>query len=243
MAEIALETPLIKNWSIYKIVNPKGRVYIGITSNLKKRIAYYRNNSCKDQSLLYKSISKYGFDNHSFCVIDQFESDCNAAMGKEIFWIRTYMSNINAFKEANGLNLTRGGQGTLGVLFSAERRENLRRKATGRKHTEEQKKKIGDAKRGKPGIKGRKWSDEERKRRAITFKRGKVTEEQRMEYAARNLKIRGRPVIEYNQEGDAIKEYASIKIAAKSLGVNRNTLSYQLSGKQISTKTYIVKYK
>lgn len=37
------------NFTIYKIVNPNGAVYVGKTNNYKKRLNYYRNNNCEGQ--------------------------------------------------------------------------------------------------------------------------------------------------------------------------------------------------
>jgi len=51
-------------WTIYKIINPKGRIYIGKTNNFKKRLGDYRNVNCSNQKLVYKSLKKYGFQNH-----------------------------------------------------------------------------------------------------------------------------------------------------------------------------------
>ena len=38
-----------KKWVIYKITSPSNRIYIGITSNLKKRLSYYKNNNSTGQ--------------------------------------------------------------------------------------------------------------------------------------------------------------------------------------------------
>lgn len=41
---------------IYKITNPKGKIYIGQSIDIDKRINTYRLMHCKDQKLLYNSI-------------------------------------------------------------------------------------------------------------------------------------------------------------------------------------------
>jgi hypothetical protein len=51
---------------IYYIENPKGKIYIGSTNNFARRKRQYRNGSCKDQIKIYRSIMKYGWDNHNF---------------------------------------------------------------------------------------------------------------------------------------------------------------------------------
>lgn len=54
---------------IYKIINPKGFVYIGQTKNFKKRIKCYENIKCFKQHLIFNSINKYGWESHSCKII------------------------------------------------------------------------------------------------------------------------------------------------------------------------------
>jgi group I intron endonuclease len=55
---------------IYKIVSPKGKVYIGSTSNFKKRYLQYRSmSSTSTQYKLKHSFKKYGFENHVFTIV------------------------------------------------------------------------------------------------------------------------------------------------------------------------------
>lgn len=54
---------------IYKITNPKGKVYIGQSVELEKRLNYYKYFNCKNQTKLYNSFKKYGVENHIFEII------------------------------------------------------------------------------------------------------------------------------------------------------------------------------
>jgi predicted GIY-YIG superfamily endonuclease len=56
---------------IYKLTNPKGEVYIGATTNLKKRMTLYRTSisSAKNQRDLYKSIMTWGIENHKLDIL------------------------------------------------------------------------------------------------------------------------------------------------------------------------------
>jgi hypothetical protein len=56
---------------IYKITNPKGRVYIGQAVNIYKRKQSYEKLKCKGQPRLYASLVKYGFSEHIFEVAEQ----------------------------------------------------------------------------------------------------------------------------------------------------------------------------
>lgn len=106
----------MKNWYLYKIINNNGEVYIGCTQNLERRVRQYKQmgDTLKKQKRLYESLLKYGFEQHDIQVIENFQGDQLEAESKEIFWIRTYMSNYNKWPEVNGLNLTDGGKGAFG---------------------------------------------------------------------------------------------------------------------------------
>ena len=56
---------------IYKIVSPSGKVYIGQTVNYKVRYRKYKSLNCKKQIRLYNSFLKYGFNNHTFNIIEE----------------------------------------------------------------------------------------------------------------------------------------------------------------------------
>ena len=57
---------------IYKITNPKGKVYIGQSININKRFKQYQSlcNS-KSQIKLNRSLNKYGIKNHTFEIIEE----------------------------------------------------------------------------------------------------------------------------------------------------------------------------
>ena len=113
----------IRDWVIYKITSPSGRVYIGKTTNFSYRQSFYRNKNCKQQPLIRKSLVKYGYEAHKVEIIDQFKSGNDFSSGKEMFWIRSYMSNVSKWPEQRGLNLTDGGQGGVGKKMSDENRK------------------------------------------------------------------------------------------------------------------------
>ena len=58
---------------IYKITNPKGKTYIGQSVNIEKRWNRYKNlipKDCIGQPLIYRSLIKYGVENHIFEIIE-----------------------------------------------------------------------------------------------------------------------------------------------------------------------------
>ena len=61
---------------IYKIESPSGKVYIGQSRNLLKRISEYKClHLIKRQPLIFRSIKKYGFDSHTFKIIVELPID------------------------------------------------------------------------------------------------------------------------------------------------------------------------
>ncbi|MBC7654367.1 MAG: hypothetical protein H7098_07835 [Oligoflexus sp.] len=83
---------------IYKITSPSGRIYVGQTCNLRKRLNHYRSLLCKKQPKLYNSFMKYGYDNHKIEVI----IECNIDMLN--YFEHKYQIHFKCIKE--GLNLT-----------------------------------------------------------------------------------------------------------------------------------------
>lgn len=189
----------IRNWVIYKLTNPSGSVYVGKSCRFKARMLNYKNKSggCNQQPILYNSLVKYGFDSHKLEIIEEFKSNVSYADGKEMFWIRTYMSNINAWRNNGGMNLTNGGGGAPGNVWSQESRDKLSKSHKGKKispeqraymsqyftanpskaflgkkHTDETKRKMSKDRTGKPNYKlrGYKHSDETRLKSSIAHK-------------------------------------------------------------------------
>jgi group I intron endonuclease len=83
---------------IYKITSPSGKIYIGQSVDIKKRFYRYKRLECSKQSKLYCSLLSYGFNAHTFDIIEE----CTMEMlnERERYWQDFY----NVLSE-NGLNL------------------------------------------------------------------------------------------------------------------------------------------
>jgi len=156
---------------VYKVTNAiNGKVYIGQTiQSFSSRIKDHRN--CQDRLghlALYRAFRKYGFENFVFEVI------CHAQNKEALDAMeKMYIQRFRAMNPRFGYNMTYGGEGgkhppeiRIKISSSLKGRihsEQSRRKLSqalkgkytgeqsswwGRKHTEEEKKKIGSAQVG-----------------------------------------------------------------------------------------------
>ena len=63
---------------IYKIVSPSNKVYIGQAVDILNRLKRYKNLNCKSQCKIYESLKFYGYENHTFEIIEECsEKDLN----------------------------------------------------------------------------------------------------------------------------------------------------------------------
>lgn len=130
--------------SIYKILSPSNKIYIGQTRNFKSRISSYKNLRCASQHALHNSLIKYGFDAHKISILEEYSDITPQAIinSREIFF-------IELFKKENKplLNIALGGYGG---LVSEETKEKLRIRQTGKKYSQESRQKMSQKKLGKP---------------------------------------------------------------------------------------------
>jgi group I intron endonuclease len=112
---------------IYKITSPSTKVYIGQSIDIEKRFKYYKRKSCVGQTILLRSLNKYGVENHIFEIIEE----CNI----ELLNIRErYWQDFYKVLE-NGLNC---------ILTKTKDKSGV-----GIKHTESTKLKISNSNKGK----------------------------------------------------------------------------------------------
>ena len=105
--------------SIYKIQFPNGKHYIGLTTtSLKQRTNEHKNCAKKDDTkCLYCALRKYEMvDTLELIEIDTADT-LEELCKKEIEYIIKYNSY---YKNENGYNMTYGGEGTNGYVFTEE---------------------------------------------------------------------------------------------------------------------------
>ncbi len=149
-------------YCIENIIN--GMRYIGKTVDLINRFCGHRSELNKNKhpnSYLQNAWNKYGEENFRFYVLEYAEREKLADLEK--LYISLYKTNNRKY----GYNLTDGGEGTLGLIFTEEHRRKLSEKRKGRKASEETKNKM----------KGRKKTDEERRKLSLANKGKKISPE------------------------------------------------------------------
>lgn len=156
---------------IYKITSPSGKVYIGQSVNIKKRIYAYKSLACKEQPILYRSFVKYGVENHVFEVVEHCEFD--QLNTRERYWQELY-----EVIGKNGLNCQYTNTKEKKIIVSESTKEKHRKRcgenhpSWGKKRTQEQRERMSKAKRN---IKKGPMSEETKKKLSIAKKGKKST--------------------------------------------------------------------
>ena len=222
-----------------------GKRYVGITS-CKPEIRWKNGFGYSDQLPIGRAFRKYGWNSftHEIIASDLSEDEAKAL---EIKLIAEWKTQDPDF----GYNICAGGEGVVGWHPS-----------------EETKKKIGDANKGKFGDKnpnfGHKWTDE-MKSAASKKKKGKMSEETRRkisetaktrvgeknsffgkthtdETKEKLAAIRRRPVHMFDQNAVLLNTYPSINDAAEDTGVNKVGISNCCRGKTRTSGGFVWQY-
>lgn len=86
---------------IYKITNPKGKIYIGQSIDIERRFKEYQDlRACKDSKKLYYSLTKYEPKNHIFEVLEECEE--KFLEEREVYYINLYNSIQKGLNIKNG---------------------------------------------------------------------------------------------------------------------------------------------
>ena len=222
---------------IYKITNPEGKIYIGLSKNVILRWSHYKNGSSMgSNSLLKNSLKKYGYEKHIFEIKEYIESQSNLTdqqngkilRERERYWINFYQSDII------GLNQNRGGCGTS-------------------KHSLESKQKISESLKGKPkpsnfGENRKKWQhSEEWKEKISKALKGKPSSLKGKDRSYKGRispnKGNGKSILQYDKNMNFIQEYTSLQKASQILNIPQPCISECLREKHKTAGGYIWKYK
>lgn len=206
-----------KNRVIYCLTFPSGKNYIGQTSEiLRNRIQRhcagafyeYRENYGSKKC---RAIRKYKAFKVSVLYECKEEDNINEW---EIYFIKKY-NTYNA-----GYNSTIGGEGTLGYHL-----------------TEETKKKISEAHKGKT------VSEETKAKMSIRMKDNNYSKDRPKELLDRIAKARQKKVLQFSLEDEFTKEWDCSKTASEYLGIDKTGIARVCRGLRPTAGGYKWKYK
>jgi group I intron endonuclease len=211
---------------IYKITNPKGKIYIGKSINIIRRFKQYIRLNISPIKLKY-SIQKYGVDNHQFEIIEECIKD--KLDEREIYWIHYYNSTNN------GLNIGLGGEGgNMTDETKLKLSKTWKNKSKKDLKIINEKRRLGNIGKKKPGAGRGKYTLDE-----------KIALGKRSYYKNEFFLKKCRKIIimldKYTLE--PLREFQSISEAANFIGVKQGTLSGCLIGKSKTSGGYKWKYK
>lgn len=236
------------NIGIYKITSPSGKIYIGQSIQVKKRFEQYRYLDCKKQPKLFNSFKKYGPENHKFEIIE--ECSVEQLNEREIYWKKYY---LNLFNNNWKLVLFHELYDTGGGPRSEETKQKLKipkPQGFGEKISRIKKGHIcyKDYKRGeKIGLANSKPKPEgfglEQSKKLLGKKRSEETKQRMKKPKSKYKKREGKSILQYDLEGNFIKEWSSIKEAAKELKIGSGNIVEIIKGHIKHPKKHIFKYK
>ena len=116
---------------IYKITSPSGKIYIGQSSNIERRMIEHKYRSKTKNLKLYSSLRKYGIDNHKIDILflskDKYEKD-----RMESIYIKYYDTINNGLNHIDTLS---GGCGFSGKKHTEENVLKIKERMNGYKPT------------------------------------------------------------------------------------------------------------
>lgn len=171
-----------------------GKQYVGQTNNFKKREQDLMCDSVYSGGIIDKARAKYGVENFKHEILKECDTQ-----NELNYWEQYYIKELNT-KVPNGYNLTDGGGGRSGY-----------------KITDEQRKKMSEARKGCiPWNKGIPASEEQKKRHSQVMKGHIPWNKGISGYTTKKRKT----IYQYNLDGTLINIYDSVKEAAEKTNAN-----------------------
>jgi group I intron endonuclease len=225
---------------IYKITSPEKEIYIGQSINIKDRQERYGRLGCKRQYKLYGSFLKHGFENHIFEILTEC---CKEQLNElEIFYKQQFI-NEHGWEKAlfyyiddNNASGPQSNQTKLKKsLIAIEKGFGKWNK--GKNRSDEAKKKVSDSKKGNTYKKNKKCSEETKRKMSISRIGRNIT------WGDKISKSNMKPIIQYDLDGNIIREYPSITYASKEMNLSISVISSCIRKKRKTRGNYFFKFK
>jgi group I intron endonuclease len=225
---------------IYKITSPSGKIYIGQSIDIAKRMNQYaKMHNCKHQVKLLRSLTKYGFSEHIFKVVE--ECNVDQLNVRERHWQDFY-----DVLGVNGLNCKLTNTNDKSGSYSQEAKDNISKSLKelyktpeGREVRSRQTANRDKVERARKTVQNTDyvarsasydWTSLHKKRVANT------------DYTA-IAKKRWVEILQFNIDGTLLREWPSIKEAGSHLKVQTNSISACCRSKRQTAGGFIWKYK
>lgn len=219
---------------IYKITNPKEKIYIGQSTNIEERWEkghkYYSGSGQK----LKNSLKKYGWENHKKEIIE--ECSIEELSVRETYWIEYY----DSYK--NGLNST--SKGGIQGYKDEQWRKNHSKGLKGRKGVWEGKKRPEHSKFLKEQGSGLSYKRTQKHKDNIAGIVKEIWKNKKKEISKK---------ISQNKKGKGLKsiicdtlfgiEFKSLTEASELLGLNKGNICEVLKGNKTHIKGFVFRYK
>lgn len=242
---------------IYKITSPSGKIYIGQSINIEKTWKYrYKNlNACKRQTILYNSLKKHGYENHTFEVIEE----CNEykLLERETYWKEYYK-----VLEIPSLCCRMDGRGGKLSEETKQKISKANKGKTGKYLRNNELRNNVSKYKSKPiyqfsleGVLINKWDSISSAEKILgTGLKSNLKKETKTSkgyvWSYKNefpgfIKIHGNnsKVVQYDLEGNFIKEWLSMMDIQRELGYPNSNISAVCRGKQKTAYGFIWKFK
>ena len=227
---------------IYAIVNIiTGNQYIGSSKNSYVRRKTHFNllrRGAHHSIVLQRAFDKHGEDKFKFVVIEKVDTNTDL-IEREQWWLDNANSAYNASKQAlPGKNR----------IITEETRAKMRAAKLGVKHPEWRNKQKSINQKG-IGL-GKKRSEEARKAMSEAQKRlhasGYIHPCKGKKHSLENIEktrlANSKPILQFDLQGNFIREWPSVIDASRSLGKHYNCIAKCLKGKHLQSHGYVWKY-
>lgn len=231
---------------IYKITNPKGKVYIGQSVNIIKRFSYYKNiKNTQKQTKLRNSISKYGVENHVFEIIES--CDISNLNNRERYWQDFYKCVENGLNSRYTKSNDKSGKLSEETILrisenrkgvkpnfknNQERSNNIRKALTGKKLSESHRKSLSVA---QTGLKRNK----EAILKSAESRRGLKMSEKAKGLISKSQTGSNNSFAKIVLNTETGIYYLTAKEAAESIGMTYNRFSHYINGRTKTKLSFI----
>lgn len=212
---------------IYKITSPSGKLYVGKTYDLRKRVNAYKCDVKKNRKdlKLHNSLRKYGWDAHILAIIEEVSDELMNE--REIYWISEL--NTYCYNNPMGLNMTKGGDGQRNSWINDLKRREKQSKLFsgegnpffGKTHSNEYK------------LKKSKQTSEYNKKNSVKIPEWGVE---------KGRELVRRKVVCYDSSGKFVKEFKSISEASLKLNIDRTCINLVVMGRRSHAGGYVFRY-